>query len=1428
MPFDTSTRNRLAGFVKDARDLITAEFTQQFSELYGIAADGTLTPVAQLTHLDENGRATAALLRERIAYLVRAHPEERGGPAVAVTRLAREQAFTVLNRLAAVRMAEKRGLILPSVGKGYQSDGFRIYDTVAGKGLGDVYRRYRRYLFCLFDELAIELGVLFNRHAPQGLLFPREKALLALLDLLNAQDLEGLWAEDETIGWIYQYYNDPLERKKMREQSAAPRNSRELAVRNQFFTPRYVVEFLTDNTLGRIWYEMSGSATSLKEKCRYLVRRPNEIFLKPGESAPEQPKQDGLSQEELLKLPVHIPHRPLKDPRMILMLDPACGSMHFGLYAFDLFEIIYHEAWELEEKLGAAIFTRPAGMKSLHETFATKEDFLRQVPRLIIEHNIHGIDIDPRAAQIAGLSLWLRAQRAWKDMGLNPAERPTIKRSNIVCAEPMPGDKELLRQFVDNEFPAAERAVFLRLLEIIFDKMQLAGEAGSLLKIEEEIRSAIAEAKQLWKAGPMVKQSNLFPEAGKIEQKEIKLDMSGITDEQFWERVEQDIYAALEKYAAQAESAGGFQRRLFAEDAARGFAFIDVCRKRYDVIEMNPPFGAEPKGMTELIRRNYSDGKSDLYACFVERAASLGNENLRIGVLSSRTGFFLTSLENWRGNYLLGKHHLQATADLGLGVLDDALVEAAAYVVSATPATDACFISCLANSDKDEKLLNSIARKDFFVRSLDSFQGLPLKPIAYWVSSGMTKLYSDFPQLEGNYGYARVGVQTSDDFRFLKGFWEVPIDQLAVGKTWAPMAKGGEYQLFYDDVHLVVNWSDSAKEMKAFALGHAEKTGSARGNSPLRDFEFYFCGGITYPERTTSEFGPRVLPDGCITGTVGPGVHIKGTEHRYFILGWLTTRFVRELIEVSIGLGDAVESGSAARHYNIKTIGRLPVPTMDMSLQKRVAEQVHEIVVRHLRAWSFDESSRVFVNVGHLADINLKSMAESAYTAQEESILLNLNSHFAYEKLFASALSKAEGITGDVDRDIGIHPCALEQKCLLSEDELISGYQIDEESLVNKVAERVGYSRQVTKKAFFADRRLELLALWAKCHPGKIAAIRRGKKAFPPERIIDQALNVVSYFVGCAFARWDIRYATGEKAAPELPDPFAPLPVCPPGQLQNAQAFPANREEVPAAYPLKNIPWDGILVDDEGHERDIVSRVGKVIELIWKDRAEAIEQEACEILGVNTLRDYFRKPAGFFADHLSRYSKSRRQAPIYWPLSTKFGSYTLWIYYHRLNDQTLHTAVADFVDPKIRATTKALEAARANNRGGEASDLADLLDELNEFRAELERLIKLPWKPNLNDGVLITASPLWKLFRFNKWQSALKPCWEELEAGDYDWAHLAYTIWPDRVREKCKSDRSLAIAHGLEKLCETKAPEKKAKKGKKKKEAELELEEEAP
>lgn len=322
--------------------------------------------------------------------------------------------------------------------------------------------------------------------------------------------------------------------------------------------------------------------------------------------------------------------------------------------------------------------------------------------------------------------------------------------------------------------------------------------------------------------------------------------------------------------------------------------------------------------------------------------------------------------------------------------------------------------------------------------------------------------------------------------------------------------------------------------------------------------------------------------------------------------------------------------------------------------------------------------------------------------------------------------------------------------------------------------------------------------------------------------------QIIDYIIGITFARWDIRYATGEKTPPELPDPFAPLPVCPPGMLQNSEGLPAAPEDVPGSYPLR-LTWSGIIVDDEGHKEDIVSRVREAMEVIWKDKAADIEHEACEILGIKSLRDYFRNPNNFFAQHLKRYSKSRRQAPIYWPLSTASGAYTLWLYYHRLTDQTLYTCVNDFVDPKIKLTDETIEAlrrktARSRLEEAELEKLTALAAELKDFREELLRIAKF-WKPDLNDGVQITAAPLWDLFALRPWKKTLKETWAKLEKGDYDWAHLAYSIRPERVKEKCRTDKSLAIAHDLEHLYEEPKGKPKKKRAQKAVTGDLEIEE---
>lgn len=1444
MAFDTPTRNKLQKMVAACRDLLTEEFEDQLQERYGIyPADGRVLEMDRLPVRDDETLAVAGILRARIEHLMAG---DSASLTDAVRRVLREQAFTVLNRFAAVRMAEERGLIPESVAGGITSKGAQVFADLAGPGLGGAYDRYRIYLDRLFDELALDLRVLFDRFSSLGLLFPGESALTACLELLNAPALQPLWAEDETIGWIYQYYNDPEERKKMRKESAAPRNSRELAVRNQFFTPRYVVEFLTDNTLGRIWYEMSGGATTLKDQCRYLVRRPTEIFLAEGETVPETPDQEGLSQEELLRQPVHIPHRPLKDPRELRLLDPACGSMHFGLYAFDLFETIYEEAWDT------------VCCPALHAAYAGKDEFLKDVPRLIIEHNIHGIDIDPRAVQIAGLSLWLRAQKAWQIQGVKPADRPQVRRSNIVCAEPMPGSPEMLEDFVATLNPP----LLGELVRTVFDKMQLAGEAGSLLKIEEEIRADIDSARAAWeKIGAGSRDLFSIEDLNQTLRPGTQQELTGIeralTSDlrplaaDFWETAEQRVIDALRAYAERADI-DSYQRRLFADDAARGFAFIDLCRQRYDVAVMNPPFGDASLLSKPYIEDIYGDTKGDVYKAFVECFHARLIPAGYLGIISSRTGFFLGQSEDWRTRVVLRLFRPIALADLGSGVLD-AMVEVAAYVlrnlsvseardlthsivpalgkvvrdkqdrfslpkwqavhgglkrhqavselehleaqgfvqrspgeavrytpiwhsvnkVTAPPEPDYPPLLCiraLAEDDKGTLLADAIrgaAQVNTFVCDPGEFTRLPSTTFAYWVGTKILSLFNSLPSLQSEDREAVFGGSSKDDFRYLRLSWEVSCGTVArsrkettAGRIWVSFAKGGTFAHYYSDLHLAIQWANDGREIKASISEYRGSRGwGYQWTAALNGHSHYFRGGLTWPRRTNG-LSFRALPSGCIFGDKGPAVFVEGdnTDRLLAINAVVSSRPFSGLVALQLARVELAQS------FEVGLIQRTPFPPFSGKIGQQLADSSHQ-------AWIGSREKDTSVSTSH-AFLLTALLAAPGCTLAERAAA------------WATRVRMSEATVAAIQSEI--------------DDLAFRLYGLDA-----------------------ADRAALTSTLATEATTEEDDAVEDDELETATFDVSALAADLLAYALSCAFGRWDIRYATGERLAPPAPDPFDPLPVCPPGMLQNAEGLPAEPKDVPADYPLR-ISWSGILVDDENHLKndgqsdDIVARVQNALKVIWKDRWEAIEQEVCEILGVKTLRDYFRRPAAFFADHLKRYSKSRRRAPIYWPLSTKSGSYTLWLYYHRLTDQTLFQCVNAFVKPKIEEVEADLGRLRNEEAPRDQIDKqVEFLAELGDLRDELLRVAALPWKPNLNDGVLITASPLWSLFQLPKWQKDLKECWGKLEKSDFDWAHLAYTIWPDRVEKFCERDRSIAIAHDLEHLCKVEPPKSKGKRSKK-------------
>ena len=598
-----------------------------------------------------------------------------------------------------------------------------------------------------------------------------------VLALINDEELIGIWSEDETIGWVYQYFTPKELRDQARKESQAPRNSYELAFRNQFFTPRYVVEFLTDNTLGHIWYEMRKGDTKLKDKCLYMVRRPTEIFLNEGESPPKNADvyHGELSQEDLLKQSVYIFHRPKKDPRDLRILDPACGSGHFLLYCFILLQTIYDEAYD-DPELGPA----------LQRDYPTLDDLRRAVPGLILSRNLHGIDIDIRATQIGALALWFRCQRAYQEIGLQK-DRPKITRSNIVCAEPMPGETDILKEFVTELQPK----VLGQLVEVIFDKMKLAGDAGSLLKIEEEIADAIAEAKKQWLTRPKAEQLALWPEEKRLKAEQLGLfDVSDITDEEFWHDAEARVLDALYKYAQRVSNVAGLRRQLFAEDAIHGFAFVDVCRKQFDVVLMNPPFGEFPHGSLDYLKTSYKGLGSNIAGLFLARSVTLLARQGLYGFIGPRALLFLQSTEGARKKALIEDAQVELAADLGLRVMDDAWIEACAMVVRSS-ATDVqtLFIRLLDEIDKELILKQTLCAISLGEHSnkirlayVHTFLNYPNNAISYWLPISYLRFFEKNQTFEQNYGTIRQGLATADDFRYLRLFPEVSIQ--TIGSTY--------------------------------------------------------------------------------------------------------------------------------------------------------------------------------------------------------------------------------------------------------------------------------------------------------------------------------------------------------------------------------------------------------------------------------------------------------------------------------------------------------------------------------------------------------------------------------------------------------------------------------------------------------------------
>jgi hypothetical protein len=677
-------KEAVRAWVPRVRRTLEEEFSAQLGRL-GLDRSGAHTSLDRM-RLPED----AVAVRRRVEALLARDAIAEGSAERGYDNVVRELTYTLLNRVVGLKAMEARELLYlpPPQQSTAPPERTEVVTLVPGQARSRYLRDFRaaggnRYkyeedaeeallrdgLTAAFRHVTREIRVLFDPDHEYACLWPSHAALAELIRSVNEGLPEDVYRAQDFLGWVYQFFNRDEKERVRKETKGTPRSSYELAVINQFYTPSWVVKALVDNTLGRLWLQMHPDSALW----------PKEPPPLPDERTSDEPVADYLvprtgERIRYQRLTDEGQVETFKRVRDIALLDPACGTMHFGQYAFGLFRRMYLDelehvgqpGWPAEPSVAAP----------------------REIPAAILEHNLFGVDIDPRAIQIASLSLLLTAKEAALRGGFSPVD-VSVRRSNLVVANAVDLGEERLRRLVDHlGARIGSPELRQRLFGTIWENLKYVGELGSLVQVREGVERVLddwvadrARERGLTKlVRTAVKPQGAFEFITEQERKratQLELERRVLADEA--RTLQQELLAAVEAEAAKA--AADPSERLFAEDTARGLKLLQILSRRYDVVVMNPPYGSFVPKVKEFVKAAYPLTSNDIYAAFIDRATQLTYPEGYVGALVSRTFVAQVTAEKLRTQILLKRNPLVAMLDLGAGILDDAAVEAAAVVL---------------------------------------------------------------------------------------------------------------------------------------------------------------------------------------------------------------------------------------------------------------------------------------------------------------------------------------------------------------------------------------------------------------------------------------------------------------------------------------------------------------------------------------------------------------------------------------------------------------------------------------------------------------------------------------------------------------------------------------------------------------------------
>ena len=837
-------RNRLiadikyrAGLMGITENGIAAALPQSNSttEFYDI---GTAEPYAINGEEIKQRRALVDVIRAK---------EKDSDYAVAYKYIIEEVAYTWFNRLIAVRFMEVNDYLPSHV---------RVLSSESGKTEPDIVTnpfdaelnlssaeeekiitlKRENKLDEAFKMLFIKQCNALNEILPA--LFEKTSDYTELLLNLSVIDQDGVvyhlvhdipeedfnvseGGQVEIIGWMYQYYNTEPKNDAFAKKGKITKE--EVPAVTQLFTPDWIVRYMVENSLGRLWVEGHPDA-DLQGRWKY--------YLEEAEQEPEVQAELAKIREEYAKL----------KPEDIKLIDPCMGSGHILVYAFDVFMQIYENAgWSA-----------------------------REAAQSIVEHNIYGLDIDDRAAQLSYFAVMMKA-RQYDRRIFTRGVRPNvyaIQESNGI-------NREQLKYF-GADLNEMEINTAILQIEGLLDTLIDAKEYGSILNVDEYDWDLLRR----W-----VNSTEM--------ENQITFDTYGLDETA--ERLKELIEIGA------------------------------IMAQKYEVVATNPPYAGTSNlsaKVNNFVKKHYPDSKADLYAVFIERCGEMLKKNGYQAMITQHGWMFLSSFEKLREKLqqrtIVNMAHLGARAFEEIG---GEVVQTTSFVILKSKIEKykgayQRLIDAMSENSKKELFL----KKECYYSKKENYLKIPGKPVAYWVSD---TFYDAFKRgkLLNDIAFPKKGLATTDNNRFLRLWFEVKTDSFGIGyknaqqakdsrKKWFPLNKGGNYRRWYGNKEYVVNWQDDGKEMKDAVI---KRYNGGSYTKEIRSEGRYFSDSITWSALTAGKSSFRLSDYGAIFDSAGSSMFPE--ENVEYLLALLNTKVVDEILTVI----------NPTLNYGAGSVGNIPV-----------------------------------------------------------------------------------------------------------------------------------------------------------------------------------------------------------------------------------------------------------------------------------------------------------------------------------------------------------------------------------------------------------------------------------------------------------------------------------------------------------------------